>query len=341
MDRALAQEQVTQGRVTEQFEQEFAAALGVPYAVATTSGSMALLMGMIALGIEAGDEVIVPNQTFIATAHAARMLGARVVLVDTLPDRPVIDPERVAAALTPRTKLIVPVHLGGRAAPMEALIGLARQHGLAVLEDAAQALFSRRGGAVLGTDGDLGIYSLGITKFITTGQGGMVVTRSRELNDRLRLVRNHGVEDVLNERFDRFGFNFKFTDFQAAMGRVQLGRVPQHQASVEAVYREYSAAFSELRFLRPIPIATEAGELPLWVEVLCADRQRLIDHLAGHGIQARRYHPNLDRSPHLGPQGEFSASRVFGREGMMLPSGPGQSIDDVRRVIACLHQFSP
>ena len=228
---AIRAEHITMGPITAELEKKLAEALGVPYAVVTTSGSVALLMALIALGIEPGDEVILPNRTFVATAHAVVLLGAKVVLVDVRQDIPVLDVTQLRAKITPRTKAIMPVHLCGRGGDLEELLRIAKEHGLLVVEDACQAIFSRGEQGYLGTRSDAGCYSLGITKLIGTGQGGLVVTRDVETYQKLRLVRNHGVADVFKADFNLLGFNFKFTDMMAALGLVQLGRAPTTSAT--------------------------------------------------------------------------------------------------------------
>ncbi len=214
---SLARERISMGAVTAELEAELCRRLEVPYAVATTSGSVALMMALLALDIGPGDEVIVPTRTFIATAHAASLLGARVVLVDCGAESPNLDVERLAAHITDRTKAIIPVHLNGRAVDAR-VFEIARQRGLAVVEDAAQALYSRTPQGYLGTLGDIGCFSFGMVKLTSTGQGGALVTRDEALYRRLVAIRNHGVRDVVSHDYLGVGGNFKFTDILASIG---------------------------------------------------------------------------------------------------------------------------
>jgi dTDP-4-amino-4,6-dideoxygalactose transaminase len=214
---SLARERISMGAVTAELEAELCRRLEVPYAVATTSGSVALMMALLALDIGPGDEVIVPTRTFIATAHAASLLGARVVLVDCGAESPNLDVERLAAHITDRTKAIIPVHLNGRAVDAR-VFEIARQRGLAVVEDAAQALYSRTPQGYLGTLGDIGCFSFGMVKLASTGQGGALVTRDEALYRRLVAIRNHGVRDVVSHDYLGVGGNFKFTDILASIG---------------------------------------------------------------------------------------------------------------------------
>lgn len=157
-------------------------------------------MTHMAIGLTPGDEIIVPDRTFIATINAAMMLGARIRLVDVRSDRPLLDPADIEAQLSERTKTIVPVHLNGRAADMEAIQAIADKHGLAVIEDAAQALMSKRRDRHLGTFARFGCFSLGMAKFLTTGQGGFVTCHTREDYHLLQKLKNQGVFDVTRNR---------------------------------------------------------------------------------------------------------------------------------------------
>ena len=209
------------GPLTREFEARIAARAGVAHGIAVTSGTAAITLALMALGIEPGDEVIVPDLTFIATANAARLAGAAVVLVDVDPQRLTLSPRAVEAAITPRTRAVVPVDVNGRGADYIALERICRECGLVMVCDAAEALGSRYGGRPLGSYGDAACFSFSPNKTLTTGQGGMIVTGSAEMADRLyelkdqgRRVRGSGGDDL----HPVMGFNFKFTDLQAAVG---------------------------------------------------------------------------------------------------------------------------
>src|SRR4051812_47387476 len=180
------------GDVTTAFEDRIAGLFGAAHAVATTSGTTAIFLALAAAGVGQGDEVIVPDVTFIATANAVRLAGATPVLVDIDPKTLNIDPDRVRDAMTPRTKAIVPVHVSGRSADMPSLMAIAAAHGLAVVEDAAEALLSEARGRKLGTIGTAGCLSFSPNKTITTGQGGMVLTNDAAFAGRLRALKDHG-----------------------------------------------------------------------------------------------------------------------------------------------------
>ncbi len=332
---AIAREHISQGPVTAEFEARLAEALGVPHVVAASSGSAAMLMALLALDIRPGDEVIVPNRTWIATAHAAAMAGAKVVLVDVLPHLPILDVSQVRSKITARTKAIMPVHLGGRLVDMKALSAIAQEYGLRVIEDAAQALFSGNAGV----RSDAGCFSLSVAKLISTGQGGFVATKSKETAERLKLVRTHGVADVIHCTYTRLGFNFRLTDIQASIGLAQLDRAPGRMERMKALYSRYETGLAGLPFVKLIPVDMRAGELPLYVEVLCDDREKVMEHLRLRGIQSRPFYPDLNRAGYLGGDGEFPNARVFGERGLFLPCGPDQPPENVDRVLEALRAF--
>ena len=267
---------VTTGPKAKRFEQDFAAFLDAPglEAIAVNSATAGLHLALEALGIGPGDEVITTTHTFTATAEVVRYLGADVVLVDVDPATLNLDPALVEAAITPRTKALVPVHYAGLAADMPALLEIARRHGLKVVEDAAHALPASRGGALVGTlASDATVFSFYANKTITTGEGGMVVVRDPAVAARIRVMRLHGIS---RDAFDRFtaktpswyyeivapGFKYNLTDIAAALGIHQLRRAHDFQRRRAAIAARYDEAFAGLPLVRPARPAE--GELHAW-----------------------------------------------------------------------------
>ena len=222
---------------------------------------------------------------------------------------------------------------------MEPLLELAKDKGFVLIEDAAQAFLSKSKGKYLGTIGDLGAFSFGVTKLVTSGQGGFVSTNDDRLAMRLRAIRTHGVESPLDERFDIFGFNFRYTDIQAAILNKQLDKLDSKFSSHISLYKRYVEAISSLEKLRILPVDIEAGELPLWVEILCNRRNELMSFLKNRGIQARAGLPDLNISKHLRDGRSFPHSKYIGINLLTLPCGPDQSIDDINYVIKALIEY--
>ena len=333
---AVRDRRINQGPLCRELELRLAEVAGVAHAAVTTSGSVALALAMLASGVRAGDEVVVPAATFIAPAHAALLLGAKVRLADVHRDRPLIDPRAVEAAISERTRAVVVVHLGGRAADVAAVRAVAARVGAAVIEDCAQAFTSRGAAGTLGSLGDAAAFSLGITKLVTTGEGGFVAAHSEADYRRLVELRNHGTADISRNRFDAPGFNFRLTDLQAAVGLAQLEKLEQKRAGVARVYRFYEQALRDVPYLRMLDVRVSDGELPLWAEVLTRDRERVSSRLAERGIEAKAFHPSLADSPHVAATGEFPNARRFASLGLTLPSGPDQPESSLERVADAL-----
>jgi perosamine synthetase len=342
---------LTQGPQVRRFEDAFAETVGAPYAVSCTSCTSALHLALTGLGIGPGDEVILPSFTFVASANAIEYTRARPVFVDIQLDTFNIDPVGTRAAITARTKAIMPVHLFGLAADMTPLLAMAREHGLKVIEDAACGAGSRAAGKALGTIGDAGCYSFHPRKVITTGEGGMVVTHDRALAERLTQLRSHGaaVSDLDRHKsggfvlpsYDRIGFNYRMSDLQAAVGLVQLGRLDWIVAERRRRARRYTDAFSRLAGIT-CPIE-RAGYFHAYQSyVLFVDtplsRDDLASRLAAAGIATRqgthavhtlgvyaskyRFHPN-----------DFPNALAADRQSLALPLYPQMTDDEQHYVI--------
>jgi len=306
----LRSDWITTGPKVKRFEQEFAEFVGAPAALAVSSATDAMQVALAALGIGPGDEVITTTMTFCSTVHVIEHLGARPVLVDVLPDTLTLDPARVAEALTPRTRALLPVHLYGHPCEMDALLELAQQHHLAIVEDAAHALPARYKGRLIGaalTASDLATcnsqlatcFSFYATKNLTTAEGGMV-TGEADLIDRAHIWSLHGMSRDAWKRYSASGswyyevvlpgFKCNMTDIQAALGLQQLHKLPQFQQRRREIVRQYQAAFAAMPELqtpteRPeVESAWHIYALRLNLEQLRIDRAQFIQELAARNI---------------------------------------------------------
>jgi perosamine synthetase len=336
----MARKRFSMGPVVAELEAEIARQLEVPYALCVSSGTAALLMSLAVHGIGPGDEVLVPTRTFIATAHAAVLLGAKAVLVDCKADHPTLDVEDAAHKITSRTRAIMPVHLNGRGADLAAVMGLAKKHDLVVIEDACQGLFSRHPLGYHGTIGNTGCFSFSMVKLVATGQGGAIVTREKATYERLRRFRDNGVADVISHTYLSAGGNFKYTDVAASIGLVQIRRREKKVAHVNDIYRRYREGLAGLPFVSVLPVAVDDGEVALWTEVTTPYRDRLMDFLHDNGIQTRKFVPCCHTAPHFATQGPFPNSERFGREGFNLPCGPDFDLKMVDRTVQVLRTFA-
>lgn len=312
------------GEYTAALEQQIAELLSVPFAVATTSGTAAIFLALAAVGVGHGDEVIVPDLTFIATANAVKLTGATPVLVDVQKDDFNIDSARVEAAITTRTRAIVPVHVSGRAANMPLVMAIAEKNRLHVIEDAAEALGSWQNGSALGTIGHAGCFSFSPNKTITTGQGGMVVTRSQAICNRLRELKDHGrpVRGTGgDDEHPSLGFNFKLSNLQSALGLAQLRRFEARQEHLRCVYRKYRAELDAVPQLRFPGFDISGGECPQWVDVLVEGRDSLHDFLLEREIQSRKFwFPIHTQKPYRLSDRDFEHSIAISQNALWLPS---------------------
>jgi perosamine synthetase len=331
------------GDVTEKFADKIAKLVDAKFGLGVTSGTSAIYLSLVALGIGHDDEVIVPDITFIATANAVSMTGATPVLVDVDLATLNLSVAAMEAAITSKTKAVVPVHVSGRAADMENILRVCRQRNLAVVEDAAEAFCSRYNGRHLGTFGQTGCFSFSPNKVITTGQGGVIVTndeaifqRLRELKDQGRPVRGTGGADV----HDRIGFNFKMTNLQAAVGMGQLEKLQARLERIRRSYQIYRDELAKTKAIRILPFKIDKGEQPQWIDALAERRDELHNFLAENGAGCRRFwFPLHTQKPYLQSDSAFPNSTRLGRQAIWLPSAFQMTDDDVRHVSRLIAKF--
>lgn len=331
------------GELSREFERRIAALCGTPYAVAVTSGTAALFLALAACGIGPGDEVIVPDLTFIATANAVRLAGAVPVLADIDETSLCLCPESFEKNITSRTKAVIPVHVSGRSANLEMITQIAHQHGIKVIEDAAEALGSGRAGRWLGSFGDAGCFSFTANKIITTGQGGMVITHSREIYDRLRELKDHGRRERGTggaDRHDVLGYNFKFTDLQAAMGLAQLDDLEARRKKLSSLYNLYSEKLSNIPDFRLPGFNLTEGESPLWIDAVARNRDALCAHLDTEAIPYRKFwFPLHTQKPYLAVAAHFPVASSVSGQAFWLASSLNLSEENVDFISRSIREY--
>lgn len=335
----LASGQLAQGPRVREFEARFAAWCGVKHAVATSSGTTALHLALMAHGFGPGDEVVTPSFSFVASANCALFVGARPVFADIEPDFFTLDPADVAGRITPRTRAIVAVHLFGQPCDLDALARLADFHGLALIEDACQAHGARWRGRPVGAHGTA-CYSFYATKNMTTGEGGMLTTNDDALAARAGLLREHG--SPVRYRHDRLGYNLRLTDLQAAIGLAQLARVEALNGRRQANAAYFDARLgncAHVRLPRARPNATHVYH-QYTLRLVDRDRDAAAAALAAAGVGTGIYYPlPIHQQPlyrDLGydaclPHSEAAAGAV-----LSLPMHPGLSQADLDRICAAV-----
>lgn len=343
---------ITEGPRAQEFTARLDALIGVPHGVLAPNGTLALTLGLLALGVGPGDEVLLPDITFIGSATAVILAGATPIWVDVDRDQFQIDLERAAALLSPRTRAIMPVHLFGTACAMDAVLGFARHHGLAVIEDAAQGIGVRWRGQPVGSFGDVGCFSFFADKTITTGEGGYVACSDPAIHERLLRLRNQGRPERGTFIHPALGFNFRVTDLQCAVGLAQLDRLDRILARKAVLHRRYRENLAGLDALRILGAAPGANLVPFRCVLIAERAGALMRHLADGGIQTRSFFYPLHRQPGLKdwaarlglPARLFDddayPNAVFGWDhGVCLPVYPTLGLDEVDRICDLIAGF--
>lgn len=339
VDRVLFSGMLAQGPEVAAFESEFSAAVVDGWqAVAVNSGTSALHLSMVALGIGPGDEVIVPSFTFAATANAVSLTGATPVFVDIDPRTFCMDPAAAAAAITSRTVAIMPVHLYGHPADLRALSALATTHDLLLVEDAAQAHAASQDGRPVGAWGAAASFSFYPTKNMTSGEGGMVTTSDDSVARTVRLLRNQGQE----RRYENevVGFNNRMTDIHAAIGRVQLRRLPEWTAQ-----RQDNARFLDEHLSGVVTPAVPPGAVHVYhqytIRVVDTDRAAFAARLADLGIGTGVYYPiPVHRLPAFGRDQDLPQTERAARECLSLPVYPSLTESERDRVVSAVNSVA-
>lgn len=342
--RVLESGWITEGPTSEEFASALNQQIDVPFGVFAPNGTLALALGLMALGIGNGDEVIVPDATFIGSATAVMMVGAKPVFVDVDAETFQIDMDRAEAVVSSATRAVMPVHINGTASPMAAVLAFAERHGLKVIEDAAQALGVSYRGRHVGGLGDVGCFSFFADKTITTGEGGYVVCRDPEIYERLQYLRNQGRLDRGSFVHPMIGYNFRITALQAAMGLAQLRKLDKIISRKLAINERYRQALADVEQVRVLGAASNSTHVPFRCVLMSSRAHELISYLQEHHIQPRTFFYPLHRQPCLiaAPaidtkvDADFpNAIRAY-EQGVCLPVFPGlvrSQFDHIVRVI--------
>lgn len=334
---ALESGSLAQGARVRELEERFAALVGVPHAVATSSGTTALHLSLLAAGVEPGDEVITVPFTFIASAASILYTGARPAFVDIGEDDFCIDPDRVEAAITPRTRAIMPVSLYGQPADLPALAEIAERRGLALVEDAAQAHGAAIGERRSGSWG-AGCFSFYPTKNMTTGEGGMITTADGELAERARLLREHGMK--VRYHHDVLGYNFRMTDVHAAIGLAQLAKLPGYNRRRREIAARYDA---ELRGVITPRVRPGVTHVYHQYTIRVAQRDAFAEALRERGVGSGIYYPiPVHRQKPFVDLGygdeRFPVTERLTGEVLSIPVHPSLSDDEVATVIGAVNE---
>lgn len=333
---------VTMGEKTRRFEEGFARYNGVEHALMTNNGTSALHIVLEALGICSNDEVIVPTLTFLSTAAAVSYCGAKPVFADVEKDTYCIDPESVEKNITEKTKAIIPVHLYGHPADMQALQEIADRHDLLVVEDAAEAHGAEIKGKKVGSFGDAAIFSFYGNKIITTGEGGMVVTNDEKLYEKIKILRNQGMDPKRKYWHPYLGFNYRPTDMQAAIGIAQLRKIDKIIEKKRQIAKWYNEILEDIEGM--IPHNERKGYKNVYwmyspLLKLNITIEELIKKLKEDGVDSRPFFPCMHWQPVYKQEISLPAAEELSSNGINLPSGPSMTRKDVERVVEAVLRY--
>lgn len=342
---------ITEGPQSKLFLERLLELTGAPYGAFAPNGTLAIYLALRAVGIGPGDEVVVPDFTFMGSATAVEMTGATPVFCDINPETLQVEARHFAQALGPRTRALMPVHIYGMACEMDPIMALARERALLVVEDAAQAIDVRYRGRHAGTFGDAGCFSFFADKTITTGEGGLIVTSRPEVHQSLLYLRNQGRINRGSFIHPQIGYNFRMTDIQAAIGLVQLSKLEEIKARKATLLERYRRRLGDLpqvRFLR-VPEGSEL--VPFRVGIYVERMEALVAHLQTKNIETRSFFYPLHRQPAFqylreDPQQAprldealFPGAVYAYENGICLPSYPALALEDLDYICETIRSF--
>jgi len=323
------------GHYITEFEKKFAEYIGVKYALTTSNGTTALHLALVTLKIKEGDEVIVPDLTFVATANAVAYTGAKPIMVDVEPDTWCINPNCIKKAISKKTKAIIPVHLYGHPADMDEINKVAKEYGLYVIEDAAEAHGAEYKDKKVGSLGDVGVFSFYGNKIITTGEGGMITTNDKKLYQRAKFLRDHAMNPEKRYWHPEIGYNYRMTNLQAALGLAQLERIDELIEKKRQIFGWYKEFLGDLEGIRLNP-EKEWAKNVFWMVCIVLEkelgisRDELMAKLKEKGIDTRPFFYPMSQMPMYNSGEERSVTYNLSERGLNLPSGVNLNKDEAQ-----------
>jgi perosamine synthetase len=318
------------GEYLDKLRREFAEEIGAKYAIPVTNGTVALHLALMAIGVSAGDEVIVPSLTYIAPVNAIRYCGAVPVFADVENDSWCIDPNQIVQLITPRTKAIIAVHLYGMPATMNKIIEIAKAHGIYVIEDAAEAMFAKFENTMTGNIGDIATFSLFGNKILTSGEGGIITTNNDKIASEIELLRGQGMDPNRRYWFPKIGFNYRMTNISAAIFCAQFSRREELQAKRWEIYNTYDNYFNERDELQIQTKLHDRSRSPWLYPVLISNqshsnREEVMSRLEEMGIETRPFFIPIHEMPpykSFRPRLSMEVTHHLASRGFNLPTFP-------------------
>lgn len=329
---------ISQGKKTQELEKRIAKEMKVPYVVVTNSGTSAIHISLLALGLKKNEEVILPNLTWIATAQPVISCGAKPILIDSKIDLPLINENLIEKKITKKTKGIIAVHFHGRCCNMSKIKSIAKKHNLFVLEDSCKSMFSKSKYGLMGTIGDVGCFSLGMVSLLSAGYGGFLVTKKKSLYEKAISIRDHGCIRKKWDDYKYMGLNFKVSDLLSSIGIEQLKKKNKKIKHINKIYNMYQDQLEKSSFYKIVPVNKKIGEIPICVDILCKNRDKFEEKLKKLGVQTSKIHPPISFAKYIDcNKNELLNSERFTKHGLVLPSGPNQPLKDIKKTIEILN----
>lgn len=331
----------SQGKYVREFEERFSRYCGVRHGVAVSNGTAALHLALAALGIKKGDEVIVPDLTFIAPANAVTYTGAKPVFADSEKKTWNINPNKIEEKITKKTKAIIPVHLYGHPCDMDPIMKIAKTHNLFVIEDCAEAHGAEYKGKRVGSFGDIACFSFFGNKIITTGEGGMCITNDKKLANKMDMLRDHGMNKKKAYWHPIIGFNYRMTNLQAAIGVAQLEKINDLIKIKRKNAQLYNSLLKDVRGITLPPEEKYAKNVYWMYSVLIQEsfpvnRDKLITKLKEEKIDSRPFFNPINSMPPYKSNEKFPVAEELSRKGINLPSSVNLTKGDIERIVAVL-----
>jgi perosamine synthetase len=332
---------ITEFRHTEEFENQIAKFTGSKHCIVVNNGTISLALAGLALGLKAGDEVIVPNYTMIATPNSQKLFGATPVFVDVEPSTLCMDIEKVRNAISNKTKAIILVSANGRSpdSGIEAFEKLSKEKGIPIIEDAAQSLGSFfPDGRHIGRAGVIGSFSFSAPKIISTGQGGALITDDDQIASNIRKLKDFGRSSGGNDVHDTIGFNFKFTELQAVIGLEQMKKLESRVIRKKEIYQKYCSLLKELNSITLYENNVDTTA-PWFIDCKAEDRDLLVEYLKKRGIGSRVMYPPINEQKAYNVLGHFPVSKEVGEKGLWLPSMVQLKDSEVVKICRHIKEF--
>ena len=341
--RVIENKWLTEGPFSEEFLSIIKQFTGAKHALLTNNGTLALYLALKALGIQTGDEVIVPDFTFNASGSSVVFAGGKPVFVDVDRQNYNIDVTKIEAAISSKTKAIMPVHIYGQSADLYPIMKIAKRYNIKVLEDAAQAYGVFYRGKHTGTIGDIGMISFFADKTVTAGEGGVLLTDNDSLYERLQYLRNQGRLDSGTFVHKQLGMNFRMTDLQCAVGVAQLKKYQEIEGLKLNNFRLYKKLLSDMDEIKVMEEVDHSNLVPFRFAAIAKDLKALIDHLEARGIQTRRFFYPLHNQPCFESLGfrtkPYPNSDYLYKNGLALPVFPGLKKEQIVYICNCIENF--